>query len=105
MLNFQIEEEGGCIRDVNYVEELVRVVRDCKVPMEREFIDSILFKNECIFQSAQSLKHSIKCAGGEINIMTDHFINMAVYAYIIGQLIEFTRGKLKGTRFSKLKPK
>ena len=70
-----------------------------EIPMEKEFLDafnkndfselSVVSKVQCCLNIAY------KCAGNKINRMVDHFMNTAVYACVIEQLIDSTDSKSK----------
>ena len=81
------------------MEEFVKVVKEFEIPFEKEFLDSFN-ENDFLELSAVSkmqcyLNTAYKYAGNKINAMVDHFMNTAVYACIIEQLIDSTNSKSK----------
>ena len=68
------------------------MIKEFKIPVEKRFIDTI---SEEYFSNTMARVHSYlivmyKYAGKEIDIMIEHFTNNAVYAFIIGGIIETT---------------
>ena len=70
------------------------MIKEFKIPVEKEFVDTIseeYFSNTSKMARANSyLIVMYKYAGKEIDIMIEHFTNNAVYAFIIGDIIETT---------------
>ena len=69
------------------MEEFVKVVKEFEIPMEKEFLDSF---NENDFSELPAV---LKHARNKINTMVDHFMNTAIYACIIEQLLRSTDWK------------
>ena len=99
LLEFCIREKDGSIRGVNSMEEFVKVVKEFEIPFEKEFLDYFTIKDFSELSAFSKIQCylNIACeyAGNKINTMVDHFMNTAVYACIIEQLIDSTDSKSK----------
>ena len=93
-LDFKTQTEDGTIRNPTIKEEFVKVIKEFKIPVEKEFIDSIseeyFSKNNVVTRIHSYLNIMYKYAGKEIDIMIEHFTNTAVCAVVIEDIIETT---------------
>jgi len=93
-LNFKTLTKDGEVRNPTIKEEFVQVIKEFKIPVEKEFIDTIseeYFSNTSKMARVHSyLIVMYKYAGKEIDIMIEHFTNNAIYAFIIEDIIETT---------------
>ena len=93
-LNFKTLTKDREVRNPTIKEEFVQGIKEFKIPVEKEFIDTILeeyFSNTSKMASVHSyLIVMYKYAGKEIDIMIEHFTNNAIYAFIIEDIIETT---------------
>ena len=73
------------------------MIKEFKIPVEKEFIDTIseeYFSKTSKMARVQSyLNVMYKYAGKEVDILIEHFTNNAVYAFIIEDIIETTFNK------------
>ena len=96
-LDFKTQTEDGTIRNPTIKEEFVKVIKEFKIPVEKEFIDSIseeyFSKHSMVTRIHGYLNIMYKYAGKEIDIMIEHFTNTAVYAVVIEDIIETTVSK------------
>ena len=96
-LDFKTQTEDGTIRNPTIKEEFVKVIKEFKIPVEKEFINSIseeyFSKNSMVTRVHSYLNIMYKYAGKEIGIMIEHFTNTAIYAVVIEDIIEATVGK------------
>ena len=91
-LNFRTLTSDGEVRNPTIKEKFVRVIKEFKIPVKKGFIDTIseeYFSNTSNMARVQGdLIIVYKYAGKEIDIMIEHFTNNAVYAFIIGDIID-----------------
>ena len=90
-MNFKALTKDGEVRNPTIKEECVQVINKFKIPVEKEFIDTISeehFSNTSKMARVHSyLIVMYKYAGQEIDSMIEHFTNNAVYAFIIEKII------------------
>ena len=93
-LNFKTLTKDGEVRNPTIKEEFVQVIKEFKIPVEKEFIDT--FSEEYFSHTSNMARVQgylivmYKYAGKEVDIMIEHFTNNAVYAFIIEDIIETT---------------
>ena len=96
-LDFKTQTEDGEIRNPTIKKEFVKVIKEFKILVEKVFIDSIsegyFSKTSAVVRIHGYLNIMYKYAGKEIDIMIEHFSNMAVYAFVIGNIIDTTVDK------------
>ena len=84
-LDRKTQTEAGTIRNPTIKEEFVKVIKEFKVPVEKEFIDSIseeyFSKHSMVTRVHSYLNIMYKYAGKEIDIMIEHSTNAAVYVH------------------------
>ena len=101
-LDFKTQTEDGTIRNPTIKEEFVKVIKEFKIPVEKEFIDSIseeyFSKHSMVTRIHGYLNIMYKYAGKEIEVMIEHFTNTAVYAVVIEDIIETTMVNFIGIR-------
>ena len=93
-LNFKTLTKDGEVRNPTIKAEFVQVIKEFRIPVEKEFIDTIseeYFSKTSKMARVQSyLNVMYKYAGNEVDIMIEHFTNNAVCAFIIEDIIENT---------------
>ena len=81
-LDFKTQTEDGTIRNPTIKEEFVKVIKEFKIPVEKEFIDSIseeyFSKHSMVTRVHSYLNIMYKYAGKEIDIMIKHLQTCAV---------------------------
>ena len=96
-MDFKTRTEDGTIRNPTIKAEFVKVIKEIKIPVEKEFIDSVseeyFSKNSMVTRVHSYLNIMYKYAGKEIDLMIEHFTNTAIYAVVIEDIIETTVGK------------
>ena len=81
-LNFKTPTTAGKIRNPTIKEKFVQVIKEFKIPVEKELIDTIseeYFSKASTMARLQSyLNVMYKYAGKEVHMIIEHFTNNAV---------------------------
>ena len=93
-LDFKTQTTEGKIRNPTIKKNLKKCDKEFKIPVEKIFIVSIseeyLPKTSAMARVKSYLTIMYKYAGKEIDIMSEHFTNTAVYTVVIRDIINST---------------